>query len=207
MNSIILLGAGGHCKSCIDVIEKGKNFYIKGIVDKDCNNEKLEFMGYKILGDDTNIRACFGEDDYGLVCVGQIKSAEIRIKLFSLLKNNSIKIATVKSKYSLISDNCDIDEGTIIMHNCVINSGARIGRNCIVNTNSIIEHDVFINDHSHISTGVIVNGHVQIGQGTFIGSGVIIKEGVSIGDKVLISAGEIVLDNISSGTIYKTSQT
>ena len=33
MNSVILLGSGGHCKSCIDVIEKSF-FKIKGIIDK-----------------------------------------------------------------------------------------------------------------------------------------------------------------------------
>ena len=34
MNSIILLGSGGHCKSCIDVIEKSYSHKIKGIIDK-----------------------------------------------------------------------------------------------------------------------------------------------------------------------------
>ena len=36
MKKIILVGAGGHCVSCIDVIEKEKKFKIFGLV----NNEK-----------------------------------------------------------------------------------------------------------------------------------------------------------------------
>ena len=30
---IILVGGGGHCKSCIDVIEAEGRFIIKGIID------------------------------------------------------------------------------------------------------------------------------------------------------------------------------
>ena len=35
MKSIILLGNGGHCKSCIDVIENSDEFQIKGIITND----------------------------------------------------------------------------------------------------------------------------------------------------------------------------
>ena len=33
MDKIILIGGGGHCKSCIDVIEQAGTFQIAGIVD------------------------------------------------------------------------------------------------------------------------------------------------------------------------------
>ena len=32
MKSLILFGSGGHCKSCIDVIESSDEYKIKGIV-------------------------------------------------------------------------------------------------------------------------------------------------------------------------------
>ena len=35
MKEIILIGAGGHAISCIDVIEESKKFKISGIVDND----------------------------------------------------------------------------------------------------------------------------------------------------------------------------
>ena len=38
MKKIILIGAGGHCKSCIDVIEIQKKFKILGLVD---NKKKI----------------------------------------------------------------------------------------------------------------------------------------------------------------------
>ena len=43
MNSIILLGSGGHCKSCIDVLEKIFSHNISAIIEKP-NQVKKEFM-------------------------------------------------------------------------------------------------------------------------------------------------------------------
>ena len=205
MNSIILLGSGGHCKSCIDVIEKSFSHKIKGIIDKP-NLVNKEFMGYKILGNDNQLQDHFLENDLGLVCVGQIKSPAIRIRLFNLLLEKGIGIAIVKSIHSVISEHTKINMGTIVMHNSVINSGTVIGANCIINTNSTIEHDVIINDHCHISTGAILNGGVEVGRGSFVGSGAIIKQGIKIGEGVIVSAGEVVLKNIPSNTTYKTAQ-
>ena len=202
MKSIILLGNGGHCKSCIDVIENSVEFCVKGIISKNpyCSGT---FMDYEILGNDDNIHNFFNKEDYGLVAVGQIKSAKKRIFLFNLLTKNNINLATVKSKYSLVSRSAELGEGTIIMHKSVINSGANIGMNCILNTNCVIEHDVKIGNHCHISTGAIINGGVTIGSESFLGSGCIIREGVNIGDNVLVSAGMVVMRDIASNTIYK----
>ena len=40
MKDIILIGAGGHCESCIEIIEKEKKFKILGLVD----NKKMNMQ-------------------------------------------------------------------------------------------------------------------------------------------------------------------
>jgi len=46
--SIILIGGGGHCKSCIDVIEQEGTFSIKGIVDKP-EKKGQDVLGYTVI--------------------------------------------------------------------------------------------------------------------------------------------------------------
>lgn len=202
MENLILIGNGGHCKACIEIIESSKNFKIKGIIVHPSNSAK-EFMSYKVLGNDNNIHECFDKDDLALICVGQIKSPDIRIDINNLIKKNNISLVTLKSIHSIVSNHAEIGSGSIVMHNAIVNAGAKVGENCILNTNSLIEHDVQIGDYCHISTGAIVNGGVEIGYGSFIGSGSIIKEGLKIGDRVIISAGQIVMSNIPSNTKVK----
>ena len=51
MNSLILIGGGGHCASCIDVVEQEAKYRIAGIVEKDeIKSEKL--LGYSYIGTD-----------------------------------------------------------------------------------------------------------------------------------------------------------
>ena len=66
MKSIILMGNGGHCKSCIDVIENTDEFTIKGIIVKETNYPET-FMDYKILGNDQNISNLFDKEDLSLI--------------------------------------------------------------------------------------------------------------------------------------------
>lgn len=204
MKSLILIGNGGHCRSCIEVINTSRKFKIKGIIvhPKDQINS---FMNYKVLGNDQNLNSCFDSKDLALICVGHIPKPDIRIRLYNLLKDNNISLATVRSKYSIISKNVLIDNGTVVMHNVIINSGVKVGKNCILNTKSLIEHDVKIGDHCHISTGAIINGGAEIGYGCFLGSGVIIREGIKIGDNTIISAGQIVMGDVPSGSVIKTN--
>ena len=49
MKKIILIGAGGHCVSCIDVIEMQRKFKIVGLID---NKKKNFLLNYKIIGND-----------------------------------------------------------------------------------------------------------------------------------------------------------
>ncbi len=202
MESIVLIGNGGHCKSCMDIVETSQKYIIKGIVSHPDDDTKY-FMNYKVIGNDNNISECFEKDDLALICIGQINSAEKRIRLFNLLDQKRISIATVKSKFSIISENSFIGIGTVVMHGVIVNSGSFVGVNCILNTNSLVEHDVKIGNHCHISTGVIINGGVEIGNECFVGSGCILREGVKIGNKSIISAGQIVMKDVPENCVIK----
>ena len=53
MKKIILIGAGGHCASCVDVIELQRKFKIVGLID----NKKEKFLlDYKIIGSDKKLK-------------------------------------------------------------------------------------------------------------------------------------------------------
>ena len=171
---IILLGGGGHCKSCIDVIEQSEQFEIVGILDRqELVGEKV--VGYTIIGTDEQINKLTEEHEF-LITVGQIHSAKLRKDLFYKLLTSHAKIATVISPRAHVSKYAIVQKGTIVMHDVLINPDANIGKNCILNSNALIEHDVVVEDHCHISTGAILNGGVIVREGTFFGSNATSKE-------------------------------
>ncbi len=192
---IILIGGGGHCKACIDVIELSGYFHIKGIVDvPDKLQQKL--LGYEIIATDDNLPQLVNENENFLVTLGQIKSPEKRIRIFQILKDLKAKLPIIISPLSYVSRHAQIDEGTIVMHHALVNAGAHIGKNCIINSKALIEHDAVIANHCHIATGAIINGGVTVGSGTFFGSKSVSKEYVEIGKNVVIGCGEKIIKNI-----------
>lgn len=201
VKSLLLVGGGGHCHSCIDVIEVANIYRIEGVVQPKVSSDLV--MGYPVIGSDENLPQLLKRSKSALITVGQIKTPETRIRLFSLLKKLDAELPIVVSPKAYCSKHCVIGEGSIIMHGAFVNAGARIGNNCIVNSQALVEHGVKIHDHCHISTGARINGNVDIGKGSFIGSGVIVREGVSVGEKVIIGSGQLVMRDIPSGTVMK----
>ena len=202
MNEIILIGAGGHARSCIDVIEQSGQFKIAGLVEKDKLHNK-ENLGYPIIGMDDDLHNLRQKYSHSLITVGQIKSPETRMRLYQLLKGMDYTLPVIISPRAYVSNRAKIGEGSIVMHDAIINASASIGKNCIINSKALIEHDVVIGDNCHISTGAIVNGEVAVGNESFIGSGVLTKQCISIGNNCIIGAGVILKSDIESNQIIK----
>jgi len=202
MVPLILIGGGGHCMACIDVIETEGKCRIAGIVDKE-ENIGGSVLGYGIIAADDRISKLAEEYDHFLVTIGQIKSFETRKRFFFLLDNLQVNLPVVISPHAWVSRHAQIHKGTIVMHQALINSGAVIGKNCIVNSKALLEHGVMVGDHCHISTGALINGDVRIEDGCFIGSGAVIREGVHIGERSVIGAGARIMKDIEAGSRVK----
>lgn len=196
---IVLIGAGGHARSCIEVIEQLDEFVISGLVGLP-DEVGTEKYGYEVIGSDSDLPSIRKNIEYAVIAVGQILSSQIRIKLFEMIQNAGFTLPTIISKFAQVSPQVIIGEGTILMNNVIINSGSNIGKNCIINTRALLEHDVIVGDHTHISTSVIINGSTRIGRETFIGSGSIIRNGITIGDNCMVGMGTVVLKNLADHT-------
>ena len=188
MKEIVLIGGGGHCNSVIDVIEQEDRFKIVGIVDKP-ELFGTDTLGYKIIGNDSDLTSLAKDYQYALVTVGQIKSSLNRIKLFDLALKSGFTLPSIVSPKAYISRHASIGNGVVIMHNAIINSNTTIGNNCIINSQALIEHDCQISEHCHISTNATINGGVIVESECFIGSGAIIKESITIKKGSFIKAG------------------
>ena len=200
MDKILLLGAGGHARACIDVIETASQFEIAGLVEKDESMTNAN-LGYPIIGTDDDLMVLRTQYSNALITVGQIKSPKIRIKLYQLLKELDFTLPVIVSSQAYVSKHAQIGEGSIIMHGVIINANAKIGNNCIINNRALIEHDAIIGNHSHIATGAIVNGGVSVGSESFIGSGVVTKQYISIGNNCSVGAGVTLKSDVKSGQV------
>lgn len=198
MKKIILIGGGGHCKACIDVIEQTGCYHILGILDK---HDKLgtQLLGYKYIGTDDDIASYQHKDIEFLITLGQMKSPDVRKKIFNLIQISGNKLATIVSPRAYVSKWSSLGNGTIVMHDSLVNSNTRVGDNCIINTKALVEHDCIIGNHCHISTGAVINGNVNIGDDSFFGSNAVAIQSTTIAKKSFIKAGTRCKGNYING--------
>ncbi|MBI4931335.1 MAG: NeuD/PglB/VioB family sugar acetyltransferase [Bacteroidetes bacterium] len=188
---IILIGGGGHCCSCIDVIEQEGKYNIAGIVDTQSKIGE-SVLGHKIIAGDKDLPKLVKEHSIFFITIGQIGKPEARKKVFHALNGLDVFLPTIISPIAYVSKHAKVGRGTIIMHHAIINAGVLIGHNCIINTKALVEHDAIVGDFCHISTNATINGGVKVENDTFIGSGAVTKENVVIREGSFIKANSIV---------------
>ena len=87
---IIIIGSGGHARSCLDVILSEKKYKFLGYIDK--NPGKTN-----IIGSDKDFKKIFKKAKYALIGIGQIKNYTPRLKIFKKLKKIGFKLPIVKT--------------------------------------------------------------------------------------------------------------
>jgi sugar O-acyltransferase (sialic acid O-acetyltransferase NeuD family) len=194
---ILLVGAGGHARACIDVIECAGRFTIGGCIDA-AFVDGATVLGYPLLGDDAALPAQRATHDAALVAIGHVGDTAIRRRMAATLSRLGFDLPTIISPRAHVARSASIGCGTVVMHDVVIGPVASVGAHCIVNTRAMIEHDAIIGDDCHVATGAIINGGVRIGRGVFVGSGAVIRPGVEVQDGAFIAMGARVTRDVAA---------
>ena len=195
MKKIILIGAGGHCNSCIDVIELEKKYKVVGLVDKKINTYNQK---YKILGNDKNLKIYLSKTNFAHITLGQIKNLNRRGELFNNLKKIGYKFPSIVSPLAYVSPQAKIGEGTIVMHGAIVNRGAIVGNNTIINTKALVEHDAIVGNNCHLATGSTLNGGALIGNNSFIGSHTVLQQNIKVGNNCFVNANLFIKKNLKN---------
>ena len=198
MNSIIILGAGGHGKVVADtLVSLYKDLEVFFFDDKYIKNELYALNSYPVLG---KINDAFNNDmlsDHlqAFVAIGNSKE---RLLLTNKLSSFGYKIPYIIHPSSYISPSASISKGALVLANTVIQASAKIGNSVIINNGSTVDHDCNLEDGVHVCPGVHIAGNVSIGKRSWVGIGSSIIQNISIGSDVTIGAGSVVINDIPS---------
>lgn len=202
MNNTYIIGAGGHARTLIPLVQGVADLNLIGLIErKGYGAERC--MGFPVFSIDNDFSTLSPAADSAVIGIGQIISPLPRLNIFESLHRKGISTPTIISSSAIVSEFTTLGAGTIIMNYAFVGPEVEIGKNCIVNNRVSLEHGVTVADHCHISTGAILNGDVTIGEKSFVGSGCVIKNGVTIGSGCVISFGEKISENLSDGSLFK----
>ena len=196
--NICILGAGGHAKVIIDILHemnKVKKTYDQLLIfDDDSTTFGKTILGHPIVGRISDAHM-YSESEY-VIAIGNNKIRE------KVSKDFEKRYIVIRHPKSIVANDVEIGEGTVIMAGAVINSGTYIGKHCIINTMASVDHDTKIQDYVHLSPGVHMGGGVGIGQRSWIGVGASIKNNVNIEADCVIGVGGVVIKDIVENGVY-----
>jgi len=196
---VIIVGAGGHAKIVIDILQDLNQYKILGVTSKEKN--KKEFYGLPVLGDVDVLETFYEKGVKNIsIGVGGFKDNEIRTFIFEKLYKKGFKIINVIHPNAVVAKSVLLGKGVTIFAGVILNSDVRIGNNVIIATAATVDHETTVGDHSLISAGVTIGANTIIGKGTLCALGSKIISGVTIGEKVLVAAGAVVVNNISDNS-------
>lgn len=198
--SLVGLGAGGHSKVIIEILNLIGQYKVIGLLDRDPELEGKKFQGAEILGDDSLLPQLAEQGvKFFFVGLGSTGNAEPRKFLFEKARGLNLEPVDVIHPQAVISTTAQVGRGAQIMANAVVNPSAQIGINSIINTGAIIEHDCILGDHVHIATGARLASSVKVGNMAFIGAGATVRQLIEIGDGAMVGAGAVVVKDVPAG--------
>jgi UDP-perosamine 4-acetyltransferase len=197
MQPVVGLGAGGHAKGIIEILQSEGKYEIIGLLDPKPPLWRTRVMGVPVLGGDDLLPDLYDQGVlFAFIGLGMVGNAEPRRRLYEKVHDHGFGVIHAIHLQSVISPSARFGHGIVVMAGAVVNADVWLGNNVIINTSAIVEHDCVIGDHAHIATGAHLAGAVHVGEGSHIGLGASVLQGVRIGKNVIVGAGAVVIDNV-----------
>ncbi len=192
MKKLVVVGAGGHARSVLDIALQNNDFDIVGSVDP----KPGSVLGIPVIGTDKDLEELYKKGIQNIFIA--IGDNLLRQKLFNQAVDIGFNPVNIIHKSAVISPRTTLGNGICVMAGAIINVNTVIEDNCIINTNCSIDHDCLIKRSSHVAPGATISGTVNIGEGVHLGTGVSIIDGITIGDWSYIGGGAAVVNDIPS---------
>lgn len=191
MKAIVVIGAGGHAKVCIEILHSMKEAVVCCIGSE--GGEDF-CMGIPVLQGDKNLVTLYSQGyRRAFIAIG---SNQQRDRLAGLAADVGFSFVNAIHPSAIISPSAQISQGVAVMPGAVINAQAVIGPLVIVNTGATIDHDCEIGRAVHIAPQCGLAGNVSVGALSFLGIGSKVIPGMHIGSQVIVGAGAVVTTHI-----------
>ena len=184
---LVLIGASGHAKVVIDIVEKEGRYRILHLLDDDPARHGASFFGYRVAGTSESILAlAAGERPLLIVSIGDNAT---RMRIADRLRAGGFAFARAVHPHAQLGRGATIGAGTVVMAGAVVNSDAKIGENVIINTRATVDHDCVIESGAHVAPAAHLCGGVRVGAGSLIGAGAVLLPGVQVETNAVVPAG------------------
>lgn len=194
---VIILGAGGHAKVIIDILQL-QGTQVVGLLDDDERLWGTQVLGLPVMG---GINQLSEFESMPLICA--IGANAIRKAVVDKLAVPAERWVNAIHPSAIVARSAHLGHGVVVAAQAVINPDCSVSRHVIINTGATVDHDCTIDDFSHIAPGAHLAGGCRVGQGALVGIGAQMNIGTSVGAWATIGAGATVIHDVPAAKVAK----
>lgn len=195
---VVILGAGGHGRVVLDIIQQARQHKPVGFLD---NNKVLHGRrvdGLSVLG---GLERLPELRERGIsAAVVAIGDNGIRRAMADSLEENGFELVNAIHPSAQLATNVTVGKGVVIAAGALVCAHCQIGDYAILNTGCIVDHESMIGMATHVCPGVRLAGHVTVESGAFLGIGATVVQNIRIGFEAIVGAGSVVVNNVDPMT-------
>lgn len=199
--SIVLVGAGGHGISCLELINQVLGCRSVGYLDRGPTLEGIDGE-VPYLGDDDKVEELAAQGHSFVIGVGQVGNGAVRERIFRELAAKKADMPPMISSNAILAKFTTIGIGSAVFQEAIVNRGSTIGEGCIINSGALVEHGAQVGNWVHVATKACVNGDVKIGDRSMIGSCAVLRQGIEIAADVVVGMGSVVTKSLMEPGVY-----
>jgi UDP-perosamine 4-acetyltransferase len=193
--TVIVIGAGGHAKVVVDMLEDRPEFELAGCLSADPTATTV--LDVPVLGGDNALPHLFASGiRHAFIAVGE---NSLRARLTERATALGFTLVNVVSRHAVVSSRVTLGSGIAIMPGAVINVDTVVANGAIINTGATVDHDCRIGAFAHVGPGAHLAGTVRVGDGAFLGAGCCVIPGRTIGKWSVVGAGAAVVRDVADG--------
>lgn len=192
---VVIYGAGGHARVCLDVLLERPDAVVVAAVTDDGGGR--DDLGVPVLAATALVDLTQSSSDT-TVCVA-VGDNLTRQQIVKKLTQSGHAVTGAISRSAWLAPSVALGVGVQMLPGSIVMAATTLGDGVIVNTNASIDHDCVVGDYAHVAPGVAIAGGVTIGRRTLIGIGARVLPGVTIGDDVVVGGGAVVVSDVADG--------
>lgn len=191
MTDWVVLGAGGHARSLVDVIERrgDRTVAVSGTAAADWSVPVLDDDDDAIslaLETGASIALGIGRGDTRLAVLGHVLAA-------------GVPAPALVAVTATVSTSATLGPGVAVLEHAHVGPGARLGRGALVNTSAVVEHDTDVGEGVHVAPAAVLLGGVCSGDLVLVGAGAVVLPLVRLGEGAVVGAGAVVREDVDPG--------